>query len=299
LAELARILKSVDAARRRGDAHVRVLTEGSLKATSDALTKEPEGFHVLHLSCHARPGELILETPDDAEDTVSAARLLNEGLRAGASVPMVVLSGCSTGLGARREHSDGRGDSAGREADDEGEAALGSVASELLGGGVPLVLSMQAPVSDLYATRLAGELYEYLAAADVTDPLAALSDARRDCERARQQLSPDAPQPARAEWATPALWVRQPRLPLFQRRETYGPISGVSAPVLAEGIVVRKVGEFIGRRRELREARRALDGDNDGLVIHAIGGVGKSTLAAEIIANAGPERGVVISRAVR
>jgi tetratricopeptide (TPR) repeat protein len=156
---------------------------------------------------------------------------------------------------------------------------------------------MQAPVSDLYATQLAGELYAYLASADAPDPLAALTDARRNCERVRQQLPADAPQRARAEWATPALWVREPRLPLFHRREAYGPITAVGAPVLAEGIVVRKVGEFIGRRRELREARRALDGDDAGLVIHAIGGVGKSTLAAEIIASTGPERGVVISRA--
>jgi tetratricopeptide (TPR) repeat protein len=294
-AELARILTSVDAARRRGDAHVRVLTEGSLKAISDALIEEPEGFHVVHLSCHARPGELILETPDGAEDPVSAARLLDEGLRAGTSVPMVVLSGCSTGLGTRQQHSSG-GDGDG-DAHDEGESALASVASELLDAGVPLVLSMQAPVSDLYATQLAGELYEYLASADAPDPLAALSDARRDCERVRQQLPADAPQRARAEWATPALWVREPRLPLFHRREAYGPVIPVSAPVLAEGIVVRKVGEFVGRRRELREARRALDGEDAGLVIHAIGGVGKSTLAAEIIAGAGPDRGVVISRA--
>jgi tetratricopeptide (TPR) repeat protein len=290
-AELARILTSVDAARRRGDAHVRVLTEGSLRAISDALIEEPEGFHVLHLSSHARPGELILETPDGVEDPVSATRLLKEGLRAGASVPMVVLSGCSTGLGTRRQHS-GNGDAHG-----EGESALASVASELLDAGVPLVLSMQAPVSDLYATQLAGELYEYLAAADVTDPLAALCEARRVCERVRQQLPADAPQRAGAEWATPALWVREPRLPLFHRREAYGPVVSVSAPVLAEGVVVRKVGEFIGRRRELREARRALDGDHAGLVIHAIGGVGKSTLAAEIIAGAGPERGIVISSA--
>jgi tetratricopeptide (TPR) repeat protein len=294
-AELARILTSVDAARRRGDAHVRVLSEGSLQAIRGALIEEPEGFHVVHLSCHARPGELILETPDGMEDPVSAARLLDEGLRAGASVPMVVLSGCSTGLGTRRQHSSNDGGD--RDSHDEGESALASVASELLSAGVPLVLSMQAPVSDLYATQLAGELYSYLASADAPDPLAAISDARRDCERVRQQLPADAPQRARAEWATPALWVREPRLPLFRRREAYGPVSAVSAPVLAEGVVVRKVGEFIGRRGELREARRALDGDDAGLVIHAIGGVGKSTLAAEIIASAASGRDVVVSRA--
>ena len=58
---------------------------------------------MLHLSCHARPGELLLETADGQPDLVSAARLLEEGVPAGADLPMVVLSGCSTGLAARQE----------------------------------------------------------------------------------------------------------------------------------------------------------------------------------------------------
>lgn len=51
----------------------------------------------------------------------------------------------------------------------------------------------------------------------------------------------------------------------------------------------------MGHRQELRLARRALTGTKAGLVVHAIGGVGKSTLAAEVIASAGPQRGAVIS----
>jgi hypothetical protein len=39
----------------------------------------------------------------------------------------------------------------------------------------------------------------------------------------------------------------------------------------------------VGRRRELREARRALSGTKAGLLLHGIGGVGKSTLAAEVL----------------
>ena len=63
-AELARIVAAVEPARKRGEAYVRVLNEGSLAAISAALSEDPEGFHVLHLSCHARPGELLLETAD-------------------------------------------------------------------------------------------------------------------------------------------------------------------------------------------------------------------------------------------
>ena len=83
-AELARIVAAVEPARKRGQAYVRVLNEGSLEAINAALREDPEGFHVLHLSCHARPGELVLETADGQPDLVSAGRLLEEGVPAGA-----------------------------------------------------------------------------------------------------------------------------------------------------------------------------------------------------------------------
>ena len=304
-AELARIIAAVDPARRGAGALVRVLPEGSLEEICSALTikqqeeqeeeeeegEQEEGFHVLHLSCHARPGELILETADGKPDAVGARRLLAEGLPAGVDLPMVVLSGCSTGLGARAERVN-RDDGA----DGEGELALGGVARQLLEAGVPVVLAMQSPVSDSYAAELTAALYQRLASAPVPDALVALSEARRRVEQDREKQPADAPRRGRAEWATPALWVRGLRLPLFNRHEKFGKVAQTSAPVLAEGIVVRKVGEFVGRRQELRLARRALAGAKSGLVIHGIGGVGKSTLAAEVITSAGAQHAVVSLR---
>ena len=160
-AELARIVAAVEPARRRGEAYVRVLNEGSLAAINAALSEDPEGFHVLHLSCHARPGELLLETPDGQPDLVTAQRLLEEGVPAGADLPMVVLSGCSTGLAARQERlhpgtapavQAGPGGQRLKqdngEGEGEGEAVLASFAAQLVGAGVPQVLAMQAPVTD-------------------------------------------------------------------------------------------------------------------------------------------------------
>ena len=147
-AELARIVAAVEPARRRGEAYVRVLNEGSLAAINAALSEDPEGFHVLHLSCHARPGELLLETADGDADLVDAERLLAEGVPAGADLPMVVLSGCSTGLAARQErlHPDAAGTvPAGPggqrlkqdngEAEGEGEVVLASFAAQLVARG--------------------------------------------------------------------------------------------------------------------------------------------------------------------
>jgi tetratricopeptide (TPR) repeat protein len=317
-AELARIVAAVEPARTRGQggAYVRVLNEGSPAAIHAALSEDPEGFHVLHLSCHAGPGELLLETADGRPDLVTARRLLEEGVPAGADLPMVLLSGCSTGLAARQErlHPGAatqaspagastdpdsprlKQDGEGEEQDGAGEAVLASFAAELVAAGVPMVLAMQAPVTDRYATALSAELYRRLATGATPDPLLALAEARRAAERDRQALPPGSRLRGPAEWATPALTTRALRLPLFNPREPPGPVQPPQAPVLADGVVVREVGDFVGRRQETRAARRVLAGDKAGLLLHGIGGVGKSTLAAEVLRSVGENAGLVVSR---
>jgi len=285
-AELARIVAAVDGARQGGRASVRVLHRGTLGAIKAALAEDPEGFHVLHVSCHAGPGVLVLEDDDGKEDRVSARRLVEEAVPAGTDLPLVVLTGCATGMGAPGEPAPG-GDA---------ETALVSFAEALTRLGVPQVLAMQAPVSDPYATELAAELYRWLATAADPDPLVALAEARRTCERSRQSLPESSPRRGTPEWATPTLLVRGPRLPLYNRNEPDGPVRAVTEPTLGEGVVVRGVGEFVGRRREERESRRALASKKAGLVVHGIGGVGKSTLSAELVRSVGSGM-VVASRA--
>jgi tetratricopeptide (TPR) repeat protein len=300
-AELARIVAAVEPARRRGRAYVRILNEGSLAAIAAALAEDLEGFHVLHISCHARPGELILEDPHGAADPVTTRRLLDEGVTAGADLPMIVLSGCSTGLAARQQQASpgNASEQAGHYFKDglQGETVLASFAAELVAAGVPQVLAMQAPVTDAYATQLAAEMYRRLATGASPDPLLALAAARRSAERDRLALPAGSPRRGRAEWAVPALLARGLRLPLFNPREPFGEIRPPQDPVLAEGVVVRGVGEFIGRRAEARQARRTLAGPKPGLIIHGIGGVGKSTFAAEVLRSLGEDTGLVVSRA--
>src|SRR6266571_2421321 len=175
----------------------------------------------LHLSCHARPGELVLETVGGQVDPVSADRLLDEGVPAGADLPMVVLSGCSTGLAARQgrlrpdDAQPGSATGTRQQMKREGEAALGSVAARLIEAGVPQVLAMQAPVTDAYATQLSAGFYRRLATGASPDPLLALSEARRAAERDRLALPADSPRRGPAERATPTLLARGLRLPLF------------------------------------------------------------------------------------
>src|SRR5439155_17676380 len=57
-----------------------------------------------------------------------------------------------------------------------------------------------------------------------------------------------------------------------------------AGPDLRCGVVVRRIGDMVGRRREQRLILRALrDPAEAGALIHGIGGVGKSTLAAHIL----------------
>ncbi|MFC4531556.1 tetratricopeptide repeat protein [Sphaerisporangium dianthi] len=351
-AELRRILDSVDDARRHAAAHVRILNEGTLSAVQDALKQER--FHVLHISCHAGPGVLLMEDERGGVDEVTATRLAR-AIPRDQGVPLVVLSGCSTALDVRtitedaaptrRTSRDGTsssdeppdpetpddaeaspnepsgsepshdGMSSLEESPDlepshggepsldelpgpetsEGEAALAGLARGLSAAGVPAVLAMTAPVTDDYASMLTGALYRELAVRPQPDVLTALSEARRTLEETRRAAPAGSPDADLAEWATPALFLRGPSLPLYDVSD--GVDANVKPPravMLDRGVVVRAVGDFVGRRAELRILRAALR-HHPGVLLHGIGGVGKSSLAAELLGRLGGDAGLVVS----
>src|SRR5262249_16687889 len=270
--ELARILDAVEPARKEGKAMVRVLETGSVKAIREALSAQR--YHVLHISCHAGPGVLVLEDEEGSEDRVDAERFCKEVLVRGRGGPLVVLAGCATAL-------------AGSRAGDEETAPaahLPSLARELLARGVPAVVAMQAPVSDRYATLLGDQFYKALATQADPNPLVAFSHARRSVEEMRRQETETTARQDLAEWATPALYLRGPSQPLYDTTAKFESIVLLPESRFAPGIMVRRVGEFVGRRREQRLLLRALrDPDRAGVLIHAMGGVGKSSLAAQVL----------------
>ncbi|MFF1682457.1 TIR domain-containing protein [Streptomyces sp. NPDC058256] len=308
--ELSRILEAVDPARSGHGAYVRVLNWGSLAEIHAAL--EQERFHVLHLSCHAKPGFLLLEDERGQADEVDAQRFMAEGLPTDRGVPLVVLAGCSTARTPASRDSQERPADEERDSDEEevseasadssvradvspeGRARAG-LARELLARGVPAVLAMTEAVTDHYATELAAETYEALARAEHPDPLTALSHARCTLEARRRQLPDNDPRAAWSEWATPALFLAGPPLPLFDRTHGADPVSVAPEVVLDEGMVVRKVGEFVGRRTELRQLLSALrDPQRAGVLVHGIGGVGKSTLVAELLHHYGIQNRLIV-----
>ena len=300
--ELSQILDAVGTAR-RAKAHVQILHRGTVRAIRQAL--ETERYHVLHLSCHAGPGVLLLETDDGEEDRVTAERFWQEALPDGRGVPLVVLAGCATALDVRRSRSEeGTGDDPAESNGEEerpappaeGEELLPGLAAQLLDHGVPAVLAMQAPVSDPYATQLATHLYQGLATHQEPAPLAVLAAARRATERWRLEKEPASPKHQLAEWATPALYLRGTPQRLYDPAGPFEEIEEAPEARFAPGVVVRTVGDFVGRRREERLVLRTLRGDKKaGVLLRGMGGVGKSTLAAEVLTRLVEEGRLVVS----
>jgi hypothetical protein len=106
---------------------------------------------------------------------------------------------------------------------------------------------------------------------EVTDP--GLSD-----------LPWEAPQRPPPEWATPTLYTVRAVLPLYDPKVPFESVSPVPEPRLDAGVVVRRVGDFVGRRREQRIILKTLrDAQRAGVLVHGMGGVDKSTFTAQVM----------------
>jgi hypothetical protein len=94
-AELATILDAVEPARRHARAHIRILNQGTLSAVREALAAQR--FHVLHLSCHAAPGVLLLENEAGRVARISARDLVS-AIPVDRRPALVVLAGLLHGV---------------------------------------------------------------------------------------------------------------------------------------------------------------------------------------------------------
>ncbi|GAA2379163.1 KGGVGR-motif variant AAA ATPase [Dactylosporangium salmoneum] len=154
-------------------------------------------------------------------------------------------------------------------------AAGPSLAEALMAAGVPQVVAMTGPVSGREATAFAHDLYRGLAAgADVTTAV-------RVAVESSVLRTP------------PALYQADAAPALLDPHARPEPVAE-EPPVVVEGLLARPVGEFIGRRADLRRLHALLDEEGrPGAYIHGARGVGKSTLAAELVRRLGPDAGIV------
>jgi tetratricopeptide (TPR) repeat protein len=273
-AELDGLLQAVDPARQQR-AQVRVLDWGSAAAIHAALNEDR--YHILHISCQVSEDKVILETEDGLPDPVDALRFASDVLVPDRGVPLIVLGGCASPSGR------GTGPAGG---------TLPRVAGGLLAHGVPAVMTIASDGDDHDTIRLATSFYRSLASRqNAPDPLAALSEARRELHRTTA-ASPDGAEPDLAGWWLPSLHLRTQPDPLFDRSAETG-LSGPAVPPGPRG--APDTENFVGRRSDLRELLRVLRGHEPAAIIYGIGGMGKTSLADQLVRLLKDENDLVLS----
>lgn len=250
-----------------GQVEVVVEESGSLDGLATVVQYEPEPFDVIHLSGHGiitpRGPRFVMENAtgdrhDASADDIAGA-LRNHWPR------LIFLSSCSSG-----------------QSGDAGQVA--SMAEALVKAGAPAVLGWARPVGDHAATRLAASLYRALGRGESI--VVAVAEARR----AMFEAKPPSP-----VWhllrlyadGTPLTPVVTP--PMTKGRARLKPLRADSLFLDNEGTVKVATREsFVGRRRDIQallRGLRPLDGSVDvaGAVLHGMGGLGKSSLAARLL----------------
>lgn len=225
-------------------------------------------FDVLHLSGHAtisatgQPtflvenefGGLAYATADQIAQAI-----------AGRWPRLVFVSGCLTG-----------------NAPDGG--AFPSMSESLVRAGAPTVLGWALPVGDLTATDFAAELYRSLADGQPLD---------RAIVEARHHLYKE----KRVNWHLLRVYAdRSPLTPMVTPLHTRGrarlQIRAADQEFLDPQTRLSRVASraaFVGRRRVIQRCLRTLkqphgtDGAAEALVLHGMGGLGKSSLASRLL----------------
>jgi hypothetical protein len=267
-AEMHAVLNAVGGLAGGGDGQpagqVRILEVASLAQITGAL-RGRDRYHVLHLSAHGSPTSVELEDEDGRPVEVSTQRLVSALRDAGVRLPLIVLSSCHGG-----------------------SASAQAMAAGLVRAGASRVIAMQTSVTDDYATALTAALYQELASRPDQPVAQALALARRRAEdRPRDQAHAAPP-----EYGVATLLSAGADGPLVDVHAAPAPLTAPTA--MPSGATVRelRLGELIGRRRELRAAtavlRRAAAAVDEhgaiaGVQLLGIGGIGKTALAGRVI----------------
>jgi len=221
-------------------------------------------FDVLHLSGHATistDGQptFLAENELGGLATVTADQIAQAMF--GHWPRLVFVSGCLTG-----------------NAPDGG--TFPSMSESLVRAGAPAVLGWALPVGDVSATEFAAELYRSLAAGEPLD---------RAIVEARQHLYTN----KRANWHLLRVYADQsPLTPMVTSLNTKGRARihtrGADQEFLDPQTQLSRVASravFVGRRRVIQRCLRTLkqpDGA-EALVLHGMGGLGKSSLASRLL----------------
>lgn len=255
---------------------------------------ELQGLPVLHLSCHgasdwtppeapqAQPCPVLLLEDESGEPRPTAAAALIQALRP-APPRLLFVSAClsatpsgSAAAPAEPGHKAGAAEARAALPPVRGSAFVHSLATALVEGGVPAVVGCDGKVADTAATTFAKHFYQGLARR--LAPAEAVAKARLAI------LQSDDPELAH-DWHLARLWLGPqggPPLVRGGRKRSLLPAIHGQKEMLGKQVRVASHEMFVGRRRQLQRALRALRGSRAGVLLHGMGRLGKSSLAARI-----------------
>ena len=266
------------------DLDLLVEESGNPEELTDRLAEVP-AMQALHLSCHghnawppdggaARRPILIMEDGRVAYCRLHSADLLQPSTR----LPrFIFLSACLTAAGGGDQRPTWRGDK--RPGDGPPGVLAQSLAEALIDGGFPAVLGWDGSVADRAATAFAATLYDNLASRS------GLADA---VASARRWLLNAADEALRKDWHLARLWVGPDgggALVAGVQRRNLIPNHGEKEFLVKarRQVPVASHDMFVGRRRELQAVLRTLrEATHAGVLLHGMGRLGKSSLAARI-----------------
>ncbi|HEX7242657.1 MAG TPA: CHAT domain-containing protein, partial [Longimicrobiaceae bacterium] len=238
---------------------------GSLRGLREQVEwQEPGYFDVFHLTGHAtvREGKPLFVMEDELGFAHHASADEIAEAFSGSWPRLVFLSGCQTG-----------------QAPDQG--ALPSMAEALVAAGAPAVLGWALPVGDVAASASAATLYEHLSVGKRVDE--AVARARRELLEAKSPY-----------WHLLRLYVdATPLEPLVTPPGARGrqrlPVREAATEFIDAGKVeVCSRERFVGRRRPIQRCLRVLEsyegeeGYAEGVLLHGMGGLWKSSMAARL-----------------
>jgi hypothetical protein len=265
---------------------VHVLQYGVTKARLRDVLSDGQGWDLIHISGHGRPGELLLERDDGSPEAVTAADLAGLLELTRHRVKLVTVSSCSSAAlddASKRRllgvPEDARGDTASgvQPEDDAGGQAAGALATELAARLDCAVLAMRYPVSDEFSAALTSRLYDLLIREEQALPRAlAVSLAQTVAS------PPTAARPALSA-ATPALFgaraadltLPKPAQPL-PATDDRGALPMAGFPPQPE--------RFVGRTQVMARASAALAraSRTPGVILYGMPGGGKTACALEL-----------------
>ena len=240
------------------------------------LEEQPGHYHILHFDGHggygtqaptAIPGQfrgsegrLLFEMDDGSPDEVTAGRLAT-GLH-GCTVPFVVLNACrSAQLDANA--AEGR--------------AFASVAGALVHAGFRGVLAMAYNLTVTGAQQFLPAFYRRLFRGG-----SLLEAAREGRLRMFDQASRSAwnPEVKLQDWLLPVVYQQREDFDLRFASAAAAPEEGIPLPQEA---TVPETLAFVGRDAAIHALERALRRPSASILVHGLGGVGKTTLARHFL----------------